>query len=444
MTKNNGKKNKNLKISAQDLKKTELTLEDSVKTSAMATTTDTIDTNDTKSSNGEILLRLESKLETVNKKIDDSIRLQEFNYEKLCEKLKIQEDKVSVANEKIEKLSKKLNDAEQKQGSQLRAFKELEDKIEHLEREKRKKTILIEGVKDTPENTPENIIIHLFRDIGLERGIGDIDAFYRRGKQPEANSKPRPIVVSFIRLSDKIQLFRNLHKLKNNKDWKFVYINDDLTEKQMSEVRDLKAVNALARSHGANSFMKGNQLILEGQKYNQNNMDKLPENFTMEKAKNRLVDGDKGLAFQGHHSVLSNMAECNLIYNGNSFSSSEAAIQHEKAKICGSRKEISDILTAGAYKAKSIGKGIKNSKEWDSKKMEIVYDITKEKFMQNDNMLDRLMATSDLRLYEATPSNYWGCGLSMARLNEIREGKIPGSNKFGQILEKVRSDLKKN
>ena len=35
--------------------------------------------------------------------------------------------------------------------------------------------------------------------------------------------------------------------------------------------------------------------------------------------------------------------------------------------------------------------------------MEIIYDITKEKFVQNDNMLERLMATNDLRLYEATP-----------------------------------------
>ena len=169
----------------------------------------------------------------------------------------------------------------------------------------------------------------------------------------------------------------------------------------------------------------------------------MPDNLTMEKAKNRLVDNEKGLAFQSHHSVLSNMAECNLVFNGNKFTSSEAAFQHEKAKICGSKKDVKDTLTAGSYKAKSIGKVIKDSKEWDAKKLEIIYNITLAKFKQNDDMLTKLQATGNLKLYEATPSKYWGCGLSMARLNEIGEGKIPGANKFGQILEKVRNELKK-
>ena len=57
-------------------------------------------------------------------------------------------------------------------------------------------------------------------------------------------------------------------------------------------------------------------------------MDKLPENILMEKAKNRLADNNKGLAIQGHHSVLSNMADCDLVDDGHLFTSSEAAIQY--------------------------------------------------------------------------------------------------------------------
>ena len=402
MSQKYSKKNKKLKNSSQDIKKTESMLQVNDNLSAMATVegqNDTNDTIDTKSSNEEILLRLESKLELLNKKIDDCINLQEFNYESICAKLKSQEEKATEVNEKIEFLSKKLSDAEIKQNKQILDFKELEDKIEQLEREKRKKTILIEGVKESQGNTAENVIIYLFRDVGIDRGIADIDTLYRRGKYSETNPRPRPIVVTFIRLSDKILLFRNLHKLKNNQDWKKIYVNEDMTEKQMSEVWDLKAVNALARSQGTESFMKGNNLIINGQKYNQNNMDKLPENLSMEKAKNRLVDNERGLAFQGHHSVLSNMAECDLIYNGNVFTSSEAAIVHEKAKICGSKKDIKDTLPAGAYKAKAIGKNIKETKEWDSKKLEIIYNVTLEKFKQNDEMLVKLEGTGKLRLY---------------------------------------------
>ena len=439
MSQKSRKRIKSKKDCNQDSDKTELKIEVDSNVSAIAT----IETEKMANpENGEILKRLEEKLELVNKKIDDCIRLQEFNFKQLSDKVKLQEDKIEKSSEKIENLSKKLSDSEVKGENQKLRFAEMEEKIEQLEREKRKKTILIEGVQESAENTPENIIIDLFRDIGLERGICDVDSFYRRGRLNEANSRPRPIVITFVRMTDKILLFRNLYKLKNNNNWRNIYVNDDLTERQLSEIRDLKALNALARSQGANSFMKGNSLVINDQKYNASNLDRLPENISIEKAKNRLVDGDKGLAFQGHHSVLSNMASCDLIHNGHLFTSSEAAFQYEKARICGAKREERLIQTSGAYKAKTIGKGIKENKEWESKKVGIIYEITKEKFIQNDDMRAKLLATENLKLYEATPSKYWGCGLPMSKLNEIGEGKIPGSNKFGQILEKVRSELK--
>ena len=343
---------------------------------------------------------------------------------------------------KLKKLSKKLADVETKQRSCEKNLKDLEDKIEMMERDKRRKTILIEGVEERPENTPENVVIDLFRDIGLERGLGDIDTFYRRGKLTENSQRPRPIVVSFLRLSDKHLMFKSLYKLKENKAWKFIYINDDLTERQLSDIRDLKALNALARSQGTNSFMKGNHLVINGQRFNSENLDKLPKNLSMEKTKNRLVDDKKGLAFQGHHSVFSNMAECDLIHGGHLFTSSESAFQYEKAKICGAKKEEREILKAGSYKAKSIGKSIKENKEWEAKRLDIMYNITLEKFKQNDDMKAKLVATENLRLCEATPSKYWGCGIPMSKLNEIKEGNICGANKMGQILEKIRSELK--
>ena len=67
-------------------------------------------------------------------------------------------------------------------------------------------------------------------DIGMERGICDVDAFYWRGQLTETNTKPRPIIITFVRLNEKIKLFRSLYKLNDNKNWKFIYMNDDLTE----------------------------------------------------------------------------------------------------------------------------------------------------------------------------------------------------------------------
>ena len=102
-----------------------------------------------KSEDEDILKRLENKLELVNKKIDDCIRLQEFNFKQLCDKVKVQEDNIEKADEKIDILSKKLDESEIKWENQKSKFKELEEKIKQLEREKRKKSILIEGVKES-------------------------------------------------------------------------------------------------------------------------------------------------------------------------------------------------------------------------------------------------------------------------------------------------------
>ena len=106
MTQKNNKKAKKKINSSQDIEKTELSSEKFLKVSAMATGEDEVCF---KSKSEKILKRLEDKLEQVNKKIDDSLKLQEFNYNKICEKLKVQEVKASESNEKVEKIVKKTS-----------------------------------------------------------------------------------------------------------------------------------------------------------------------------------------------------------------------------------------------------------------------------------------------------------------------------------------------
>ena len=111
------KRGRDKKNSNQENEKTINALEEVSKASAMATSekdTKSKMGNDTKSKteSEEILKRLEDKLEIVNKKIDDCIKLQEFNFNQLSDKLDKQEGKLKESNEKIENLSKKLADAE--------------------------------------------------------------------------------------------------------------------------------------------------------------------------------------------------------------------------------------------------------------------------------------------------------------------------------------------
>ena len=65
------------------------------------------------------------------------------------------------------------------------------------------------------------------------------------------------------------------------------------------------------------------------------------------------------------------------------------------------------------------------------------------KFTQHEDLADRLIATEEKKLGEATKSKVWGIGLSMWDSNATDSMKWVGANRQGSILEEVRKELKK-
>jgi ribA/ribD-fused uncharacterized protein len=69
---------------------------------------------------------------------------------------------------------------------------------------------------------------------------------------------------------------------------------------------------------------------------------------------------------------------------------------------------------------------------WEDIKDDIMYNAVFAKFSQNDSLKKLLLDTEPRKLYESTKNDpYWGIG---------KDGT--GRNKLGQILMKVRVDLK--
>lgn len=95
--------------------------------------------------------------------------------------------------------------------------------------------------------------------------------------------------------------------------------------------------------------------------------------------------------------------------------------------------------------AKAVGRAVKGfvKKDWEENCKQFVYDGNYAKFTQNKACMDALMATGDTLLVEASPYDYiWGIGLDEEQAKKIPQKDWPGTNWLGEILTRLRDDLK--
>ncbi len=132
--------------------------------------------------------------------------------------------------------------------------------------------------------------------------------------------------------------------------------------------------------------------------------------------------------FRGKYYFLSNFFCAPVEYCGIIYQNNEAAFQSMKCEDYERRHEFS---TLDPSKAKAKGRKVRLRNDWEQVKEQIMYEIVKAKFEQNDDLRVRLLATGDAHLEEG---NTWG-----DRIWGTVGGV--GQNKLGKILMKVRSEL---
>ena len=283
----------------------------------------------------------------------------------------------------------------------------------------------------------------LFLDLQLGLDSHVCNKVYRRGREPRGTgetgnaapainkpnkpqqrraTQPRPIVVGFTKLADKIKLFRNLKNLKQLQKWEKVYITDDLTECQRAQTRDLRSLAAYARSQGIEATVRNQNIWVEKRKYAYNEIHRLAPELTLEKTKTIEILEGNWLAFQSEHAPLSNFYPCNIVYKNRKFLSSEAALHHSRAIVCKRFVEAGLIeKELYAYKVKKIGGSFKPTADWDGVKDDTLEEILVEKFIQNPFCRDALLATGNKKLLEATGDLKWACGMPLAKIHTITE-----------------------
>ena len=328
---------------------------------------------------------------------------------------------------------------------------ELESKIEQLEREKRKTTLIIDGVKEGDTEDPADIVEAVFKDVGVDYTTRVCVNLYRRGRRPrttkenrdqEEQGRPRPIVVVFLRQTEKAQFFRNLKNLKGKDQWQNVFFNDDLTELQQIEQRDLRSLVAYTKKIGKEASVRAGAFWFEGRKYRYEDLHRLPPEITLLKAKTLSILNDTAIVFQSPHSPLSNLYPCNLLYRGFCFLSAEGAFQYTRALTRGYEKEAESIKAErNPYKAKKQGSLLRSTPVWDEICESVMLEILQVKFTTIDICKDFLLSTGTRRLFEGTGDRRWGCGIPISKYWLVTL-KCPGKNILGQSLESVRENIR--
>lgn len=134
--------------------------------------------------------------------------------------------------------------------------------------------------------------------------------------------------------------------------------------------------------------------------------------------------------FDGERRFLSNFYERDVEYDGYTHRSSECAFQSMKLE---DREQRKAFCRMPAHKAKAEGRAIKDRgllrPDWDHLKTGFMAEIVHAKFVQNPDLVDKLLATGDAELIEGNwwHDTFWG----------ICNGE--GENWLGRILMAERA-----
>lgn len=138
--------------------------------------------------------------------------------------------------------------------------------------------------------------------------------------------------------------------------------------------------------------------------------------------------------FRGQYFFLSNFYDAPVTYLGLTYQNNEAAFQ--SAKVIGTKRESQRraFTHLAPNEAKRKGRHVLLRPDWEKAKDQVMYEIVKDKFTNNPDLQEKLLATGNAILTEGNTWHdvYWGYDIRQKR----------GQNKLGKILMRVRQELK--
>lgn len=317
----------------------------------------------------------------------------------------------------------------------------LNHKIAMMQDMARTMYLCLEGLK---EKSNSNLPLHVANTLsktGVTCTVADLDYVKRIGKYKEGQT--RPVLIRFLKEGKRNSILFNRNNINKNKSQNdpLIWLNDDVSEETRAHRKTVREVAALAKHLGNDNIkVHGDGLIVGSTKYRHNELDLLPPNLSVTKAKSR--DEDTGIYFQGEQSPYSNFYNSRFQDNqGQTYESVEQAFQHKKAIAHGNLLVANKIMANRSPKIiKKLSKQIQTTKKWRSEEEGLMTELVRAKFTQNSYIKNLLIKTGNKQFHEATSDAKWGTGVELAS-KALITGAWNGQDLLGQIIENIRGEL---
>ena len=237
--------------------------------------------------------------------------------------------------------------------------------------------------------------------------------------------------------SDADHVLRNRKKLPQG-----IFVDKEYSKATEWERRLLRPIIKAARkseNYKGLCRLDGPQLVIDGKCYSRANLHTLPEDLNTTALCSKT--NEDSIAFFGELHPLSNFHQCSFSVEDNTFHSSEQYIQWKKACFFGDNPAQEHLLNSeDALECKNIAREIKdfNRANWNKAAEEQCFEGIKQKFLQNTDLLQFLIATGEKTLVESNYDDTWGTGLPLSDPECLNKSKWKSIGILGRILMNIR------
>lgn len=301
----------------------------------------------------------------------------------------------------------------------------------------------VEGMTEHNNNNLISQVAKVLSKTGVQCHPSDLDYARRIGKFRSGHI--RPVLVRFMKESKRNAILygrNNVNKKRSpNNNSPLIWINDDVSDMTRRNRKSVRDIATLAKLQGDGSVrVHGDGLVVGDGKYRHRDLDLLPSELTLSKAKTREEEED--IFFQGEFSPLSNFFPTHIVAEDSiEFCSAEQAFQFRRACFVGEEFISTKILrTRDPYEIKRLSNFLPPNEEWKAIQHKTMADILRLKFTQNVELRQFLLDTGNKSLHEATNSEYWAIGAELSS-KALETRTWEGLDMLGSILMELRQSL---
>uniref|UniRef100_A0A8D9FI16 Uncharacterized protein n=2 Tax=Cacopsylla melanoneura TaxID=428564 RepID=A0A8D9FI16_9HEMI len=178
--------------------------------------------------------------------------------------------KIELKNENQETrdlLNNKIGAVQEEQLCTKKKLAVHDGKLKGIEIEKRKKNVIIYGIKEEPNETRNETKLKIDQILNtkmkLKIKIEEIDDFFRMGKKDRPN---RPIMLKLVTYWRKNEILKNGKELKGTG----IHMAEDLSKEEEEEKRKLVPIMKEFRNKNCHAIIRRATLIVNGKIWNKN------------------------------------------------------------------------------------------------------------------------------------------------------------------------------